>query len=245
MNYRSQTKNNWVRNFLFVLALLFMLSLFSPFTNAVVYSLSYIHTNIVSIPFVSYFTLKQELVLENLKLKESVDRLTAENADREALSEELLMLKKNVEEKVITLKILERPGFGPYNVLTLENISGEKIEIGEKVYFGNLILGEVNIIKGNIIIATLLSAPGKIVNGSIGASSTIPTEIKGLGGGGFEAFVPFGLDIKVNDPVFTSSLSKPFAFVSSVTNLPEEGFDRVLLSIPLNVNNISFVVIKR
>lgn len=257
MSYLLQNnKNRNSRNFfssgififfvaLLVVGLLFF-SLLNPLFIKIGGSLSQIFQNI---PFADYFRSKGSLIDENNFLKDQVNTLTSENADRQSLSLENAklndLLSRGQPKNSIVAKVLEKPGFSPYDVLTLDVGSEKGVVVGDKVLFSNIALGQIAEVGSGFSKARLFSSSGNKFNAVLGDTKS-EAEAEGQGGGGFEILLPKGVMVKEGDPVVLPQIStKVFGFVKSVSNLPGDVFQKIFFSLPVNLNEIDFVSIEK
>ena len=182
---------------------------------------------------------------ENKRLREEITNLIASNAIIPVLQKEnqdlhFLFQKRKASTTEVLGTVVAYPSKTPFDELVVE-ITGET-KVGDRVFVGGLVLGEVVEVISPYATVRLFSSPGNTFQGKIGDNKV---DVRGLGGGAFEALVPIGMSIKVGDPLVLQSLSpKVFGVVMSVEEKESEGFKRLLFSLPVNLNMINYVVIK-
>lgn len=198
------------------------------------------------------------LVTENNSLREEVVKLTALNVDRNVLSDENINLKfllgrkegasstkSSTKSKNILATIKQSPAETPFDTFIIDAGIDNGVVIGDKVYYGNLIIGKVIDVGNDFAKVELFSSPGNTFLGTI-QSTKMKVDAKGLGGGMFEVLVPEGATVKVGDAfVFPSISTKVFGVVKSIEDKQSEGFRRLLFTLPVNPNQISNILIEK
>ena len=139
--------------------------------------------------------------------------------------------------------VLNRPSFSLYDTLVIDIGRNNEVKILDKVYFNNLIIGEVVEVENNVSKVVLFSSPGKIFKAVVG-EGRFEAEAKGVGGGGFEMLLPKGTVVKEGDPIVFNDISaKVFGFVSVVSTDPADAFQKVYFSLPVNIYEINEVLV--
>ncbi|MFA6355331.1 MAG: rod shape-determining protein MreC [Candidatus Paceibacterota bacterium] len=186
---------------------------------------------------------------ENL-LKENVD-LKQAMIDYRILKNENVSLKElfgrvpNSDDMVLA-NILTRPNYSPYDTIILDIGNDIGIKIGDRVY-GNVLtpIGEVSAIYKNTSLVTLYSNPGKVTEAIMEGSNT-NVEIVGRGGGNFEMIIPIDLPfVKGASLLLPNIKSEIVAIIEDVISSPNDPVKKVLLSSPVNVQNLKWVFVKR
>jgi len=164
---------------------------------------------------------------ENLELKELFGRITP---------------KKNF----ILSNILTKPSYSPYDSIIIDVGIDSNILKGDKVYSDTLVLiGRVDVVYKNTSLVVLYSNPGEktqaIINGS-----NISVELIGRGGGNFEMTVPLNLSFAKGEIIFLPGIkSEIIAIVEEIISTPNDPVKKVLLSSPVNVQNLKWVFVNK
>lgn len=192
-----------------------------------------------------------EIIKENETLREKVMLLTALNADRNALESENVNLKFELGRKPkagdgvgeILGIVKSRPSNSPFDTFVVDVGSRDGVTADAYVYYGSLVIGKVIDVNTSTSKVQLFSSPGNIFQGVL-VSENINIDARGLGGGSFEALVPSGVAVEVGDTLVLPSITtKVFGVVAAIENKEEEGFKRILFSLPVNLNQINQVLI--
>ena len=186
---------------------------------------------------------------ENL-LKENADLKTS-MIDYQILKSENTSLKESLgrvplERDMVLANILTKPNYSPYDTIIVDIGDSSGIAVGDVVYSDMIIpIGEVSVVYGNSSLITLYSNPGETTEAMMDGTNT-SVELTGRGGGNFEMTIPIDLPfIKgaiVYLPGFTSEV---VAIMEDVISSPNDPVKKVLLSSPVNVQNLKWVFVKR
>ncbi len=189
------------------------------------------------------------LVQENQELRAQVMLLTAENADKVRIQNELSSLKKIGDKKPdphyfeTNTHILSRPGEAPYDILVVDRGSESGVRVDDRAIYGSLILGNVVEVGSGYSKIKLLSSPDNVIKGTLGEKKTT-IDVKGVGGGAFESLLPIGASVSVGDSIVLPTYSsKIFAVVENVEELKAEGFKKIRFVLPVNVNHITDITL--
>ncbi len=190
------------------------------------------------------FRNSRNLEEENKALIGQVAILTAANADRNVLANENERLKASLgreeKEKVVYAAIVKRPPGSPYDTFILDAGVEVGIQPGQKVISGTVLIGEIVEAGEGFSKAKLFSSPGNEFSGML--AGNIQIEAKGLGGGSFEVTLPIGASVSLGDSLTLPAIStKIFGLVQNITEKKDEGFKKILFSLPINPNQIDSV----
>jgi cell shape-determining protein MreC len=186
-------------------------------------------------------------------LRAQVEALAARAADRDALYEENLYLKRLLgrapaEETVLAAVVLRPPG-SPYDTLLIDAghdaglLPGNLVSAG-----GGALIGTVTAVYGRSARVTLFSSPGEQYEGLLlrGGEQVAPLTVVGQGSGALYADVPAGTGARVGDSVGVPGLrTGVFAAVSAVETEDSRSFERVHLRLPANPQHLRFVEVWR
>jgi hypothetical protein len=126
--------------------------------------------------------------------------------------------------------------FSPFNNF----FSQKDISIGEKVFYQNIILGEVVEINSQEAIVKLYSSSGhksvsKLNNGN-------EFEVVGKGSGQYEMVLPKDVEILENDPViYPAEEIVLFGIINTIFATEDDLFNKVLFNIPVDFADINYV----
>lgn len=188
---------------------------------------------------------------EVAQLQAELASTSAMLADRNLLAAENAVLRAELGRAQgrpeILAGVLERPPGTPYDTLLVDVGSKEGVELGERVSFGAVELGEVDTVYDHTARVTLYSAPGQSYQALlITASTSIPLAVAGQGAGSLSAQVPQGVMVKVGDhAVLPGALGGIVADVAGVTEPPGGSFENVYLRLPTNIFELRYVYIHK
>jgi len=193
------------------------------------------------------FRTKATITEENHNLIEEVAYLRGSVTDYQILKNENAELKEllgRVEENsdFILGNILTKPNHSPYDTLIIDIGNNTGIKEGETVYAnGNMPIGSIEKVYDKTSLVSLYTNPSRKTEGFMDISN-VSVELTGRGGGNFEMVVPAELSIEKNMIVYLpGSNSKIIALVGKIISEPTDPFKRVLLSSPVNVQNLKWV----
>ncbi|HYC34114.1 MAG TPA: rod shape-determining protein MreC [Candidatus Paceibacterota bacterium] len=250
MSYRLQTKRNQRTPksllFLSLLILLVALFLFTPLSNSMRFLVHSLGTDSAVSGILGWFSFKSSLLEENKNLSEEVASLKALSLERDALLSENLALKEiSKSEESLIASVLLHPGFSPYDSLLVSKGSASGVALGDLVLFHAIAIGEVSEVNKNTSRVTLFSTGGKTFPVHIGENK-IEAEARGLGGGTFEIMMPANAEVMIGDTVLMpASLTRIFGRIEDIEKTDGEPFQRLLFSLPVNINDVQFVVIEK
>lgn len=192
----------------------------------------------------SVFKENENLVKENLELKASmIDYQILKNENNSL--KELFGRIPNGKDMVLG-NILTKPNYSPYDTIIIDIGDENGIKIGEKVY-ANIItpIGEISRVYRNTSLVTLYSNPGKTTEAIINGVNT-NVELVGRGGGNFETIIPIDLPFDKGTNILLPGLqSEIVAIMEDVISSPTDPVKKILLSSPVNVQNLKWVFVKR
>lgn len=191
-----------------------------------------------------------EILSQNESLRNELANLQAEVVDRQVLKLENENIKtmlgrdaKSINNNSILATIIKGPRETPNDTFVLDVGRDLGVSIGDNVMFGNLAIGTIVDVGDDYSNVRLYSSPQSLFNGVL-VKDNIKIEAKGIGGGQFQASVPIGSTASVGDTFILPSISpKVFGVVKEVIELPAEGFKTLLFTLPVNISQISHVLI--
>lgn len=226
--------------------------IFNISTPVVNTSESLAHNNLSLL--VSLFTDKEELVLENAKLKEQLNQNLVTALEYKSLQEEIINLRQfRLPDKanVLVAKVLKNSGAFNYDNLVLDIGSSNlapnvKLALGQKIIISdNVLLGELVEISETVSKAKLYSTPNRKTKVIIGPAN-IDGIAEGRGGGNYLVTLPVGLEFKLGDVVRTIINDNEYivGVVEKIEKTPEIPFQKLYIKQPVNLYNLSFVAIE-
>ncbi len=199
----------------------------------------------------SVLVTKDELVAENANLKNEIETMKSQGLDAGLLQSEndelKAMLGRTTEKNLVLGVILHKPPVSPYDILVIDVGQKEGITKGDRVLAsGNIVIGEVAEVNGEISKVKLYSSPGEKYDIVIGTNN-IPATATGRGGGNFETVLPRELKIAVGDTVTIPSISPLiFGTVGTLLGDPARPFETILFKNPVNISTLKWVeVVKK
>ncbi|MBI2476128.1 MAG: rod shape-determining protein MreC [Candidatus Taylorbacteria bacterium] len=193
----------------------------------------------------SLFSSKETLAAQNLslerKLKEARVALLDLDAYRKENDELKRLLGRNPAEKKVLALILAKPNRSLYDTLVLDVGANQGVKEGDKVYYGDFVIGAVRAVYAGYSKAVLASSAGETLTVRI-ATSSIDTEAAGRGGGNFIAKLPKEIPIKLGD-LIKSVGPEPrfFGAVEDIERTETSSFQFVLFKLPVNINTLEWV----
>lgn len=197
----------------------------------------------------SFFSDRNKLMKENVKLLSELEDLHRNIVDYESLEYDNQRLREELRLKpagdYISASIVARFPQIPLDSLILDK------GIREGVNNGNLVLVGQRILIGKIVESNknkstvALNSFARVVSYGFVARTSEPIEIKGTGGASIEAKVPIDFDIVVGDKIMVFSSSNYLvAIVGAVEINSPSGFKDVLMSLPIDTSKINVVFVE-
>lgn len=192
----------------------------------------------------SVFSENENLVNENNNLKMSL-------IDYKILKDENNKLKELLgripgENKFILGNILSKPNHSPYDTIIIDIGSNDNIKEGDKVYAEGVIpLGLISRTFADTALISLYSSPNQKTEAMIeGTNASV--ELIGRGGSNFEMMIPIDLDIeKGMTAVLPGNQLEIVAYVEEIISSPTDPIKKILLSSPVNIQNLKWVEVKK
>ena len=196
-------------------------------------------------PFLSYFTSRRELYLENKELKEQIQSMVAKISDRDLLREENKELKKILgrsDERIKILAIvLAKPSQTPYDTLVIDVGQKHGVKKGNIILSENVVLGRIAEVFYSSSKVVLFSTAGQEITVSVGDDG-VSAQAKGLGGGNFEIQLPKNTEVSVGDTIYLSNINpQVFGVVERIESGTKDAFEKILFKSPVNPSTISKV----
>lgn len=185
-------------------------------------------------------TLQKELILYNAVVAER-DYFAGQTADLQKL---LGSAGSSTPSKFAIARILSKPNFSPYDTMLVA--ASDSINIGDLVFADpHTIIGYVSAVSKTAVTVTAYSTPGQNTKVLIGSSS-IEAVATGLGGGTLEVRLPRNAPVAIGDLVTAAGISDIgiLGRVEVATATPSAPFERVLFTSPLDIFDLSYVLIK-
>lgn len=216
---------------------------------------SWIRTYRSSVPPVSFDTVslathsKQSLIKMITALHAEKTNRSARDAEYAILREENRLLKEELgrplAEGGIVGRVITLPDKSFYDTMTIDAGEAEGIMVGQTAYaFGGVALGTVSAVDARQSTILLFSAPGRESTGTVSEGSTTVTLI-GRGAGEYEVRMPRDMYFEEGGVISEQSIyAVPLATIEKIVSDPRDPFQRLLAKIPLNLQMITWVIVK-
>ncbi len=202
--------------------------------------------------FGAYFRIKKNVYLDNENLRKELDEKNATLASYSTILDENLKLKESLDrmgenkESFILAGILSKPHKSAFDTLVID--IGEKagISVGNLVMAkGGVPLGKIVEVQGNSSKVLLFSTAGEKTEVVVGGSD-VYLEAIGRGGGNFEINVPRDFTIiDKAEAVLPGITPYTVAIFEKVISDPRDSFVKALFVSPVNIQEIKFVEVKK
>lgn len=189
-------------------------------------------------------TENHNLIEENLNLKLSM-------IDYQILKKEVIDLKEILgrlpdSDDFILGNILTKPNHSPYDTIIIDVGENMGIKQENMVYAnGNIPIGNISKVYNKTSLVSLFTNPGKKTEGFMDITNA-SVELIGRGGGNFEMIIPLELSAEKGTIVYLpNSSSLVIALVDEIISAPTDPVKKVLLSSPINVQNLKWVQVNK
>jgi len=194
------------------------------------------------------FSNNNKLLKENAALKNELERKNLTLAALEDLVVENQEFKelggRQLDQAFILAAILNRPPISPYDTFIIDTGSEEGIAIGDIVMTEkNSAIGDVSSVAKNSAVVSLYSTPDRETLVAVGLERS-EAPARGRGGGNFGLRLPKGVPVEIDDAIVLPNINhRLLGLVSKIETSPNDPFQTVLFSLPINLNNLRFVMI--
>jgi cell shape-determining protein MreC len=186
------------------------------------------------------------------RLRAELASTTARLADRDALYQENLELKRRLSRdagvQVILAAVLQRPPQIPYDTFVVDAGTAEGVAVGDTVSAGGTtLIGSVRAAFDHTSRVVLFSAPGETYDVILhSGEQAVPVQMQGQGSGSFRGQVPAGTPVSVGDVLTFPGIASGFVgTVSHVTAHEGESFETLYARLPVDSLNLQFVEIHK
>ena len=197
------------------------------------------------------FKTKASISTENHNLIEEISSLRTTMTDYQILKSDNDQLKEMLgrlpeKNNFVLGNILTKPNHSPYDTVIIDVGSDNGIKVGDSVYANETIpIGIVDKTYNQTSLITLYTNPGQKTEGFIDGTNA-SVELIGRGGGNFEMVIPLELQADKGTIIYIpGSTSEVLAIVQEVISLPTDPFKKVILSSPVNIQNLKWVEVKK
>lgn len=247
---RNKKRNISFKIILFVIAIfvilrIFNLNIFDGFIkntfNQVLHSKSVVSSPLREV--VNYFDSKARLAKENEELKTENTNLKLSLLTETVANEEYDLFKEqfvNWSTSTSAIKVILKPPFMPFDIIRLGGDLSE-YEVGNLVFYQNVIIGSVVEKTGRYASVELFSTPGKVTPALINGTQF---EARGLGGGRYLIEVAKDFEIQEQDAIiYPHEKVILLGVVGEIESNEEDLFKKVYFNTPVALTSISYVTI--
>lgn len=180
---------------------------------------------------------------ENFYLKNLMINYSLLEKENNNLKEILGRLSK--PDDYILANILAKPNSSPYDTLIIDIGLKDSISENDDVFVnGDIPIGYISRIYEKTSLVSLYTNPGQKTEGFI-IDSNISVELIGRGGGNFEMIIPMEISIGKGAIIYKpGQKTLALAIVEEIISSPSDPYKKVILSSPVNVQNIKWVQVK-
>jgi cell shape-determining protein MreC len=192
----------------------------------------------------TYFSSKKSLVEQNKELLSENKRLKIELLTLDSVKKEndklkeVLEFNENSGEKVLA-KVVNKPPNSPFDTFVV-NTGDAKVEISNKVYHKNILIGEVEEIYSKNSLIRLYSSPDKNISVTIAGNQSNAT---GQSNGTFKISLPKDLEVSVGEPVLSSG--KIIGTIGAIDVESSNTFQDIYFAYPFKLKEIDWVEIEK
>lgn len=250
MNYRSRHKKKKISLILLILIILILIFVRPQMPNWIAKSTNFIASPIwslkQSITDNTTIKSKKDLMDENRRLEEQLQRTLINKISNDLLREENASLKemlgRSVYDNTILASVLVRPNSTLYDTFIIDIGKNNNINEGDYVIaYGDVVVGYVESTFSNTSLVKLFSSPGEQTDVIIGENE-IAAVAEGIGGGNFTMSLPRGVLINKLDVIVTPTIeSQILALVEEIIVNPTDSFQTILFKGPVNLSELRFV----
>jgi len=197
-------------------------------------------------PFLSYFSSRRAMFVENQNLQQQLDATRAKLADRSVLLRENNILKEKLgrststPERILAV-ILAKPDITLYDTLIIDVGKQNKVSQEDLVVVENIVVGEIAEVYQTSSKVRLYSSPGVRTPVFVG-DSAISTEAIGLGGGNFKIELPQNVDVFIGDSVYIPAISpRVLGIIEHIEENNTNALEKILFRSPVSFFSLSFV----
>lgn len=193
---------------------------------------------------------KASISKENHSLIEEILNIRLTMIDYQILKKENNELKEllsriEIKKDFILGNILTKPNHSPYDTVVIDIGSDVGVKENDKVYAnGNIPIGIIGKVYDKTSVITLYTNPELKTEGFIEGTNASVVLI-GRGGGNFEMIIPIELNAEKGTMVYLPGYTtEALAVIDEVISEPSDPFKKVILSSPVNIQNLKWVQVK-
>lgn len=149
------------------------------------------------------------------------------------------------EASIVLAAILSKPNQSLYDTLVIDAGKKQGIKMGDAVFaLGSIPIGRIDLVYENSAKIILFSSAGEKTQAIISGRDVF-IELIGRGGGNFEIILPRDFILQKGDQVVMPGLnSYVLAIVQTIISDPRDYSNKVLLTSPINIQEIKFVEVE-
>jgi len=198
----------------------------------------------------SYFKNKQSLEEESHSLSARVEELESAISFCQVLESQNNELReifsRKDDQNYIIAFAVSRPPQSPYDVLVLDAGSEQGIQNGMEVTaYGNILIGYISEVFSKTSKVKLISFPKEEINVLL-QNANVQVIAIGHGSGNFEIDLPKAVEVQEGDKVVTMSTNQLLlGIVEKIISNPSDPFQKILFRLPVNIQELNYVMIKK
>ncbi len=194
-----------------------------------------------SMPFLDIFTTKHFLQEENNKLKQEVISLQTMLSEYKLINQENNSDTEN-SKGFLNAYILGNPGYTPYDILFIDKGSLDGVLSGDHVLFSSTTIGFISKVSDKFSQVELLTTNDKLSKARL-SISRVPIELKGIGGGVYESYVPIAVNVSVGEGVIFQDNKSIAGKVERIIEKESDTLKRLIVRPLVNPFEIENVIV--
>ncbi len=194
---------------------------------------------------------KKSIYSENENLIRENDDLKISLIEYNLLKDENIKLKKLLGRlpttgNFILGNILTKPNHSPYDTIIIDIGEVQGIIEGDMIYaLGVVPIGQISKVYKSTALISLYSSPNQKTKAILEGLNT-SVELIGRGGGNFEMMIPVDLTVEKGSSVLLpGNQIEIIGYIEEIISSPTDPIKKVLLSSPVNIQNIKWVEVKK
>ena len=196
------------------------------------------------------FRSKNALLQENKNLSDQIVNLNANYANYGELLRENQELKQVMNRasstNLILAIVLSKPPTSPYDTIIIDGGTKVGMDVGQTVYVnGDVPIGTIDQVFLDSALVDLYSSPSDKMDARL-EPEDIDVTLFGHGGGDFLVSVPHDLTVATSTVVVSKEINPHvLGVLQKAISDPRDSSQTLILSSPININELSFVEVQK